>query len=190
MQNRSENYTTNRDMVLNELTGALRSVDPDSVVKLMDRILSSERVFLVGVGRVQLSLQAIAKRFAHLGIDVHCVGDITEPAITKKDLLIVGSGSGESLLPVAIAHKAFDIGATVAHIGSNPHGAVSRYASLMVRIPVQTKMSLPDEIRSEQPMTSLFEQSLLLLGDILARMIIQEKELDLKSLWQFHANLE
>lgn len=190
MQNRSENFTANRDIVLNELSGALRSVDPDSVVKLMDLILSSARVFFVGIGRVHLSLQAIAKRFAHLGIDAHCVGDITEPAISKGDLLIVGSGSGESLFPVVIANKAFDIGATIVHIGSNPHGAVSRYVALMVRIPVQTKMNLSDEIQSEQPMTALFEQSLLLLGDILAKMIIQKKELDLKSLWKFHANLE
>ena len=39
-------------------------------------------------------------------------------------------------------------------------------------------------------MTSLFEQSLLLMGDILAKMIIEQKQLDMKALWQFHANLE
>lgn len=190
MQKRSEAYVKIRDLVLDELSDALGSVDPDSVAKLVDLILSADRVFFVGVGRVLLSLQAIAKRFAHLGIDAHCVGDITEPAITNRDLLIVGSGSGESLFPVAIAKKAYDIGATVAHIGSNPHGAVSRYASMMVRIPVRTKLNLEDEIDSAQPMTSLFEQSLLLLGDILSKMIIEEKGLDLQLLWKYHANLE
>lgn len=190
MKSRSDIYTTNTELVLTEISGALHGVDPDSVVKLTESILAADRVFFIGVGRVFLSLQAMAKRFAHLGIETHCVGEITEPAITKKDLLIVGSGSGESLLPVAIARKAFDIGATVAHIGSNPNGSVSRYSSLMVRIPVQTKMNLADEIPSAQPMTSLFEQSLLLFGDILAMMIIKEKSLDLKSLWRFHANLE
>lgn len=39
-------------------------------------------------------------------------------------------------------------------------------------------------------MTSLFEQSLLLLGDISAKMMIERKQLDMKSLWQYHANLE
>ena len=39
-------------------------------------------------------------------------------------------------------------------------------------------------------MTSLFEQSLLLYGDSLARVIIDKKQLDIKTLWQFHANLE
>ena len=41
-----------------------------------------------------------------------------------------------------------------------------------------------------QPMTSLFEQSLLLLGDIVAKMIIERRGLDMKALWRYHANLE
>ena len=49
---------------------------------------------------------------------------------------------------------------------------------------------LEDEIDSLQPMTSLFEQTLLLLGDIVAKMIIDRQELDMKGLWQYHANLE
>ena len=61
---------------------------------------------------------------------------------------------------------------------------------IFVRIPVSTKLNLPNEVPSVQPMTSLFEQSLLLLGDTLALMIIREKNIDMKSLWQYHANLE
>lgn len=33
------------------------------------------------------------------------VGDINEPAMRRDDVLIVGSGSGESLIPIAIAKK-------------------------------------------------------------------------------------
>ena len=39
-------------------------------------------------------------------------------------------------------------------------------------------------------MTSLFEQSVLLLGDILAKIIVEQRQLDMKALWQYHANLE
>ena len=63
-------------------------------------------------------------------------------------------------------------------------------ADFMVRIPVRTKLYLDDEIASAQPMTSLFEQALLIFGDIVAKMIIDERRLDLKGLWQYHANLE
>lgn len=69
----------------------------------MPECIFAENIFVVGVGCVLMFLQVMAKRFAHLGIDVHVVGDITEPAITDRDLLNVGSGSGFSLFPAAIA---------------------------------------------------------------------------------------
>ena len=93
-------------------------------------------------------------------------------------------------MPVAIAKKAKEFGGKVIHIGSNPRGDVSPYTDAMVRIPVQTRLYLKDEIVSQQPMTSLFEQSLLVFLDAVSMEIIQRKKLDLKQLWQWHANLE
>jgi 6-phospho-3-hexuloisomerase len=185
-----ERYRADASCVLEELRLVLMSVDTEALERLKDEILAAEKVYFVGVGRVLLSLQSIAKRLAHIGVRAHCVGDITEPAITENDLLIVGSGSGTTLFPVAIAKKARGLGAKVAHIGSNPNSELRDVADFMVRLPVRTKLYLDDEIESAQPMTSLFEQAVLLLGDILAKMIIEEKRLDMRSLWQFHANLE
>ncbi len=178
------------DLVLDELHTSMASIDPESVEKLIQIIATSEQVFFVGVGRVLLSLQSICKRWAHIGINCHIVGEITEPAITEKDVLIVGSGSGTTLFPAAIAKKAHSLGAKVVHIGSNPNSDLKDIVEFMVRIPVRTKFYLEDEIDSNQPMTSLFEQSLLLLGDIVAKMIIDRNEINMKELWHCHANLE
>ncbi len=183
-------YSDVRSLVLKELSVSLESIREEEVEKLIDIVMRSDKIFFVGVGRVLLSLQAIAKRWAHLGIKTHVVGEITEPAITSRDLLIVGSGSGTTLFPAAIAKKAHELGAKVVHIGSNPNSDLKDIVEFMVRIPVRTKYYLDDEMDSEQPMTTLFEQSLLLLGDIIAKMIIDRKQLDMKELWQFHANLE
>ena len=183
-------YTNTSKAVLDELQVSLGSIDPESVERLIKAIEDADQVFFVGVGRVLLSLEAIAKRLAHIGVKTHVVGEITEPAITEKDLLIVGSGSGTTLFPAGIAQKAHKIGAKVVHIGSNPNSDLKDIVEFMVRIPVRTKYYLDDEIDSCQPMTSLFEQTLLLLGDIVAKMIIDRNSLDMKSLWQFHANLE
>jgi 6-phospho-3-hexuloisomerase len=176
--------------IINELANTLGNINNDEIKRLVGEIEKAEKVFFVGVGRVLLSLKSIAKRLAHLGINTYIVGQITEPAITDKDLLIVGSGSGETAFPLIIAKKAKQIGATVAHIGANPQSSMHEYADLFVRIPVSTKLQLPGEISSVQPMTSLFEQCLLLLGDTIALMMIREKEIDMHALWQYHANLE
>lgn len=187
----SEKFEEDINSVTEELVRTLKSIDPSSAERLKNDILSADQVFFVGVGRVMLSLQSICKRLAHLGIKAHCVGEITEPHLNQEDLLIVGSGSGSSLFPLGIAKKAREtVGCRIVHIGSNPNSPMKEIADYMVRIPVRTKLYLEDEIDSCQPMTSLFEQSLLLFGDILAKMIIDEKKLDMKELWKYHANME
>lgn len=188
--NFKEQYIKSTNEVVSEIHQALKNVDIENLERLSKDIMSAENVFFVGVGRVAMSLQAIAKRMSHLGVNAHCVGDICEPAITENDLLIVGSGSGMSLFPVAIARKAKEFNAKVVHIGSNPQGDVSTIADYMVRIPVRTRLYLSDEIDSCQPMTSLFEQALLILGDVVAKIIVEERKIVLKELWKFHANLE
>lgn len=187
----AQKYETASEDVLAELKKTMESIDPASLERLVDEVLKADQVFFVGVGRVMLALQCICKRFAHLGIRAHCVGAINEPAIKKDDLLIVGSGSGGSLFPLGIARKArASVDCTIVHIGSNPNSEMKDIADFMVRIPVRTKNYLEDEIDSCQPMTSLFEQSVLLLGDVLAKMISEQRHLDMRSLWQYHANLE
>ena len=177
-------------LTLGECEKILLAVKEADTEHLLNRILAADRVFFVGVGRVMLSLQAMAKRLAHLGIDTHVVGEITEPAIRKGDLLIAASGSGESIFPKEIAKKAKTIGAEVIMIGSNRDSTLASVADYMVRVPTNTNLKQPDEIPSEQIMTSLFEQFLLLYGDILAKMIVDQRQIDIHSLWEYHANLE
>lgn len=183
-------YVETSKKITDELSTTLNQVNEEEIYSLLDEINKAEKVFFVGVGRVLLSLKAIAKRLAHIGVKTYFVGQITEPAITEKDLLIVGSGSGETAFPLIIAKKAKDNNARVAHIGTNPKSSMKEYTDCFIKIPVSSKLSLPGEIKSVQPMTSLFEQSLLLLGDTLALMMIKEKNIDMKELWRYHANLE
>lgn len=192
MQNEfAKSYADASSAVINELQRTLNKIDPLSLENLKNDILSADQVFFVGVGRVMLSLQCICKRLAHLGIKAHYVGEITEPHLNKGDLLIVGSGSGGSLFPLGIAKKArAAVGCKIVHIGSNPNSEMKDICDYMVRIPVRTKLYLEDEIDSCQPMTTLFEQSLLLVGDIVAKLIIEERHLNMKDLWRYHANME
>lgn len=186
----AEDYPQAAALVTEECHRALTAIEPEKVLEYLDMLTSAKRVFFVGVGRVLLSLEAIAKRYAHLGIDTVIVGQITEPALTKDDVLVVGSGSGETMFPAGIARKAKAFGAKVIHIGSNPNSGLKDVADLFVRIPVESRAKAPDEIHSVQPMTSLFEQSLLLFGDTTALMLVKEKHLELDKLWEYHANLE
>ena len=185
-----KSFNETYDLILNEIHKSLDAVNQDKIEEFTDALLRAKQVFVVGVGRVMLSLQAMAKRFNHIGIPTHCVGDINEPAITENDMLIIGSGSGESVVPVAIAKVANKFKPIIVHIGSNPESSLAPITDIFIRIPVKTKLNLPDEIQSEQIMSSLFEQSLYILSDAVALYICDQKQVDLKKLWQYHANLE
>lgn len=184
-------YENNKNLVLSEIEHVFKQIDVDEYNQLLNMICDSEKVFVVGVGRVMLMLQAFAKRLNHLGITANYVGAIDEPAITEKDLLIVGSGSGESVVPLAIMKVAKKYSPKIVHLGSNRKSSMSEYEDLFIRIPCRTKLNLNDEIESKQLMSSLFEQSLLLLTDILSIEIAEKKGIDdIHALWKMHANLE
>lgn len=176
-------------IIVNELSDVLANVDENQIDQLVAMITDARKVFFVGVGRVQLALEAIAKRLAHLGIDTVMVGQITEPAICDQDLLIVGSGSGKTGFPLFIAGKAKQYGAKVARIGIVEDCPMTQYTDLFVHVPAAGKPGSGTK-PSEQPMTSLFEQSLLLVGDAIAMSMVRNSRIDLDSLWEFHANLE
>lgn len=184
-------YKKNINLILNELNKSLFKVNEKDVYELINIMNQSEKIFFIGVGRVMTMLQSIAKRFKHIGYDTYIVGETTEPPITNKDLLIVGSGSGSTLIPNAIAHKAKSLGAKIAHIGAIPDNPLKEITDVFIRIPVKSKKNLPDQVESKQPMTSLFEQSLLLLGDAITLTILDMKDEPVnESMWSNHANLE
>ena len=175
--------------VIAENQKLLLAVKEEDVLKLKEAILQAHTVFFAGNGRVFMASQMFAKRLYHLGVDVTCHGMVNEPAMTADDLLIAGSFAGATHLPYNVAKKAKQLGAKVAIVGSYP-SRMAEVCDIYVRIPQTSPAAASDEIDSIQPMISLFEQSWLLLGDIICKMIIEEKKLDMPSLWKYHANLE
>ncbi len=176
-------------LVLKELEQVLGRIQGQELEQLAQMIIASNKVFVVGVGRVLLAMMAGVKRLNHLGIEAYYVGQIDEPAATDKDLLIVASNSGESVFPVAVAKKAQQLHVKIAYIGGNVQSTCAKMSDLTVIVPTVSKLGTSG-IPSAQPMTTLFEQSLLLICDILALMIIEKKQLNVSELWEKHANLE
>ena len=184
------NFQNLKDEVCEEIKKALTNVNEPDFDELIDFILSAEKVFVVGVGRVMLMLKTFAQRLKHLGLDSYVVGETTVPGVQKGDLLVVASGSGETLTTVNVARLAKKHQAKVAFITSSPSSTLKKLSDVSVRIPSPTKLHLPGEISPKQPMTNLFEQSLLIFCDCVS-MIIQDKlNVSEEEMWRVHANLE
>lgn len=186
----NKNYLEIADMILHEIEAVIHQIDPEEAELLVHEILKAEKVFLFAVGRVFLSLQCFGKRLSHLGVDCQIVGSITEKPATDKDLLIIASGSGESKLPLEIARIARSKGARLALITSARASSIKAMSDIAVHLPCPTKNDPHTGVPSQQPMSSLFDQSLHIFGDIIAMLIQQEKGLKTEDLWRYHANLE
>lgn len=188
--------------IINEIQDILIQIPRIQSQQLIDSILKSNRVFLVAIGRVNLALQCFGKRLSHLGIKVELVGSLTEKPASKKDLLIVASGSGESLIPLEIAKKAKSIGLKILLITSAKKSSIRKISNYIVELKAPTKEikknktqenlfdSASKTKKSIQPMSTVFDQALHVYGDYISLQIIKRLKINKKELWKKHANLE
>jgi len=180
------------DLICREIQSALALIDDEEIETVTDYILNNKgrKFFVMGVGRVMLMLQAFAKRLNHVGIACYVVGETTIPSIGAQDILIAGSGSGETSTTINTAKLAKKAGAEVLLITATDDSSLRKLARYSLKIPSPTKLHSPGEPTSSQPMTNLFEQCLLVALDAISILLQQRLNVTESVMWQRHSNLE
>lgn len=171
------------------VVAALVRSDADGLARVADLVAAAPRVFVLGAGRSGLALRMTAMRLMHLGLDVHVVGEVTTPAIERGDLLVTASGSGTTGLIVRAAETAADVGADVVLLTTAADSALASSATVALVVPAAAKLDRSGTA-SEQYAGSLFEQSVVLVGDALFHALWQRSGQSADDLWPRHANLE
>ncbi|MFH5181323.1 6-phospho-3-hexuloisomerase [Paenibacillus sp. TAB 01] len=187
---KSVNLSGYTDAVIRELQHTLRQVSDESAGQLVERILQAQKVFVAGAGRSGLMMKAFAMRLMHLGLQVYVVGETVTPGLGRDDLLIIGSGSGETKSLAGMAAKARSLGASVASVTVNPKSTIGQLSETVIELRAAVKDSSNPEKTTIQPMGSLFEQSLLLVLDSIILSIMERKGTDGSTMFGQHANLE
>ena len=158
---------------------------------LVDAIRAAGRVFISGKGRSGLQIRGFAMRLMHLGLQVHVVDDVTTPGIMPGDLLLIGSGSGQTLTLVRHAERARKVGADILLITAAVDSQIHAHAGSVLQIAATTpKITGSDSSRSILPMGTLFEQCLGLLCDICILELMQGMDMTSDMMFTRHANLE
>lgn len=176
-------------VIAHEILRGVETIDEQEVERLVRAILDADKVFVYGAGRSGFMMQALAMRLGHLGLSAWVVGETTTPSIGPGDLLIVGSGSGQTRITLAMAEAARQRQATTACITAHPESPVGRACDIVVaiRTPV-TKIDI--ERPSVQPPGSLFEQCLLVLGDGIVMRLMRELGTTEEEMRARHTKLE
>lgn len=176
----------------------ISQIDMVQKEKMIETIIKSDSIFIVGSGRSELIGKAFAMRLMHLGFTVYVVGDVTTPAIKNTDCLIAISGSGETKIVTTAAHTAHEIGAKVVGITTNMNSTLGKIIDVKVNIDSKSKEPwkhptshvLKGNYDDLAPMGTLFEDStLLFLDGLIAEFMhrLGKKEDDLK---MRHATIE
>lgn len=177
--------------IMEELTANAAKISAADMEKFADLVISAKRVFIAGAGRSGFAARAFSNRAMHLGLTVYFVGEPTTPAIREGDVLVIGSGSGETGSLVVMAQKAKKVGAKVATLTIHPEASIGSMADAVVTIPGATpKSGLADTVKSVQPMGSAFEQMSWLVYDTIVMIIMDKLGKNEQEMFALHANLE
>ena len=178
-----------KNKVLNELSMTLNAVTEKNVEEIVEAILSAKKIFVNGVGRSGFMMRCFTMRLMHLGLAVYFLGETTTSNTSKDDLLIIGSGSGETLSLLTQLKKAKQIGCKVALITISGDCSMGQLANYIIKIPAPTS-KIKTSYSSIQPMGNLFEQSLLVTSEIIVMKLMKKMGNTSDEMFKNHANLE
>lgn len=167
---------------VSELQVIAEEVDEKQLREAVQACLDAKRIFFSGMGRSGNMVKALAIRVMHLGYEAYVAGDAATPSVKRGDLLIAVTASAKTKVTLNHMETAKGAGAKVLLISAlleDP--GLSDY---FISIPAKTK------VKSAQHAGSLFEQSVLVVGDAIAAELQQEKKVSTEYMNQRHANLQ
>ena len=136
------------DLILKNLKENMENLDKNFkytqkfIDVLMDGLTNKRRFFLLASGRSGMILQCFETRLVHLGAEVHFISNSRSiPALRKKDILIVLSGSGITEIVVSLLNsyvnkvKPFSI----VCITSHPETIIGRVGDITIKLKGRTK---------------------------------------------------
>ena len=175
------------DYIVDKVKTSLLSLNDEQIEKICREFLRADRIFLYGAGRSGLVAKAFAIRLVHLGFQTYVIGETITPPVRKGDLVIVISGSGETIPSVMTAEIAKKIGAKLIAVTSRENSKISKNADFTVKLSTECE----DRERARlAPLGTLFEASAWLFLDGLVAKLMEMKGESEKRMKERHATLQ
>lgn len=178
--------------ILEELVSDSRQIDATKLAETEELICEANRVYVAGAGRSGFAARGFANRLMHLGFNSFFVGETTTPSIQRDDLLIIGSGSGETGSLVVAARCSKKQGAKLATLTMFPNNTIGSLADSIIVIPGITS-KVPTAVTKKltvQPPGSSFEQLSWLTYDAMVVDLKERTGQTNEDMFARHANLE
>lgn len=165
----------------------LDNVFQDDIEEVKKLFFSSNRIFVYGAGRSGLVAKAFAIRLVHLGFQTFVIGETITAPVQKGDLVVIISGSGETIPAVMTAEIAHDLGAFVVSITAKKKSEIAKFADITLFISAACDEA---ERKKFAPLGTLFEASVWILLDGLIADLLDSKNETEERMRSRHATLE
>jgi len=169
------NFSERAGTILKEIDNVVAQVNPTEAERFYGAVTSANRVFVTGEGRSLFVAQTFAMRLTHLGIAAAVIGEATCPKPSAGDLLVAVTGSGKTATVLAIAEGAKKAGCNVYGISASKDSPLATIANNLLLIPGATKAEGKGEVKSSQPLSSLFDQALHVVLDTINLLIFERR---------------
>ena len=190
-------YDTLRIAVLQEIDEVLTSIDENILNEMVDTLTKNNEVKVLGyaAGRMGSGLKAFVMRLNHLGIKASFFGDNYVPPMNDNDVFICCSNSGttKSVVNILEIFKAKAGGKVISFVG-NENSKMAELSDIVIKFKTcnggLNSADDPSKINSIQPMTTLTEQAMFVLFDLIVMLIIDKLGININDTKQFHSNIE
>lgn len=173
--------------IVEKTKNLLIDVDEGQIQRVCEIFLGAERIFLYGAGRSGLVAKAFAIRLVHLGFQTYVIGETITPPVRENDLVVVISGSGETIPSVMTAEIAKKMGAKLIVITSRSDSKIVEYADISVVLPAECK---EEKKKKLAPLGTLFEAAAWIFTDGLVAKLMEMKGESEEKMKERHATLQ
>lgn len=176
--------------IIDELRENALLINNEELEAVEKLVVEANRIFVSGAGRSGFAARGFSNRLMHLGYTVYFVGEPTTPSIQAGDLLIVGSGSGNTASLVSNAKKAREQGGKVATLTMFPENIIGSMADAVIKIPGVTEKVAGKGKKSVQASGSAFEELCWITYDAMVMDLMRITSQSDADLFKRHANME
>ena len=175
---------TNFDNIIDNHRKIFRTIPEDDMaafIELLGKFSKSGRIFGLGAGRMGYSLQSFIMRLSHLGFNAYMIGDTSLPRVSKSDLVIVNSSSGNTPSIALYAEQAKAAGAYIFLLTSASQSHLLNIADKILKYSVE---------ENRQLMKTVHEQFSYLILDYIVHRLVVDNKMDVNAIEQNHSILE
>ena len=173
--------------IIKKVEAILDQVPQEHIDHTISLFFSSNNIFVYGAGRSGLVAKAFAIRLVHLGFQTFVIGESITAPVQKDDLVVIVSGSGETIPAVMTAEIAHNLGARIISITGKKDSEIATFADITLFIASDCN---EDKRKKFAPLGTLFEASVwILLDGIIADLLHKKKETE-ENMRKRHATLQ